>query len=346
MLSSGISMFNVAVIACVFVLSEVAVEALEPKLSKNRSSINVAGYDFGVRNIPGVDWKRPGKVNQDAWFRDDGENFDPPLSTSRKYSIVGVLDGHGKFGHELSDYFASNMASEIRQQLISNLQPVPELEQRLETLAGYKPDTNVSAKPLLALINGFNSVHLKAMEDPSIKTGRNGATCITCLLDEAAKKCHVAYSGDSRAIRFSDTLHTISVIAEETTVQLPSERERIEAREGSIRGNNVFYGPVGIAMTRALGDAVMIRAGVIPTPLVCTVDITGGDFIVLATDGIWDVLTDEDVRDTVLENKGAKAAADAIAEKAKKRWLKDLPIMDEEKADDITVMVLSWERGD
>ena len=122
-----------------------------------------------------------------------------------------------------------------------------------------------------------------------------------------------------------------------------TEKQRVDDSEGHIRGKNVFYGPVGIAMTRALGDAVMIRAGVVPTPLVHSIQLVKDDFIVLATDGVWDVLSNDAVRDVVLQYEGnAQEAADAIAKMAREKWVGDLPIMDEEKADDITVAVIRW----
>ncbi|KAL7526226.1 hypothetical protein ACHAXR_001379 [Thalassiosira sp. AJA248-18] len=93
-------------------------------------------------------------------------------------------------------------------------------------------------------------------------------------------------------------------------------------------------------MTRALGDAVMLRAGVIPTPMVGHSYLIKGDTLVLATDGIWDVLSNEQVKHISLKHGSAQGAADAIAETARKRWVGDLPIIDEEKADDITVVVL------
>ena len=64
----------------------------------------------------------------------------------------------------------------------------------------------------------------------------------------------------------------------------------------------VTYGPVGIAMTRALGDSVMIRAGVIPTPIVETYRIFNKTSLVLATDGIWDVLSNRDVTNIIINN--------------------------------------------
>ena len=49
-----------------------------------------------------------------------------------------------------------------------------------------------------------------------------------------------------------------------------TERARIEScPQARIDGRvNDFWGPVGIAMTRAVGDAIILRAGVLPWPIV------------------------------------------------------------------------------
>ncbi|CAJ1964855.1 unnamed protein product [Cylindrotheca closterium] len=295
-------------------------------------------FDIGLENIPGVDWKRPAKVNQDAWIQDETDDF----------VIVGVLDGHGKLGHEVSSYFASTLPSEIKQRLqeaYPNRIPVFELEERLKSVPELPQESDLSDDVLsLALTDSFHAVHWKAMLDPDQKPGRSGATCITCLINKKTKECHVAYVGDSKAILIgSGKEGSIQIVAERTTVNVPEERKRIESGEGSIRGSNVFYGPVGIAMTRALGDTVMLRAGVIPTPIVETFKLQDCDTLVLATDGIWDVLQDQEVSDTINDSfsGGAQGMAATLATIARKKWAGDLPIMDEVKADDITVLVLT-----
>ena len=55
-----------------------------------------------------------------------------------------------------------------------------------------------------------------------------------------------------------------------TTVHLPMERNRIEScNDSRIDTNgNVFYGPIGIAMTRSFGNSVMLRAGIIPISII------------------------------------------------------------------------------
>jgi len=134
------------------------------------------------------------------------------------------------------------------------------------------------------------------------------------------------------------------VLAHETTTAVAQERARVNKCEGRVdaMGNHVFYGPVGIAMTRAVGDAVMLRAGVIPSPQVDRYELTEECRIVVATDGVFDVLSNQQVRDvvddTLRAGGSAQEAADALANTAKRKWLGDLPI--EAKVDDITCIVI------
>lgn len=332
LISSNSSAVNAHPFAFVFQSSH-----RKPKFRLTHQILSVTGlhevFDIGLENIPGEDWKRPGKVNQDAWFQDETNDF----------VIVGVLDGHGKLGHEVSSYFASTLSSQIKHRLQSpNRIPVTELEARLKEVSELPVESDLSDVSL-ALIDSFHAVHWNSLVDPEQKPGRSGATCIACLINKKTKECHIAYVGDSKAICIGSGTLPIQVVAERITVNIPDERKRIEAGEGSIRGNNVFYGPVGIAMTRALGDSVMLRAGVIPTPIVETFKLQDRDTLVLASDGIWDVLHDQEVADTIKDtSNGAQAMATTLAAKARKKWAGDLPIMDEVKADDITVLVVTF----
>lgn len=110
----------------------------------------------------------------------------------------------------------------------------------------------------------------------------------------------------------------------------------------------------------------MLRAGVVPTPVIARVDdVRPGDILVLATDGIWDVLSDEDVAAIVMmdhqhhqclttttsnENEEeilstnqlflVDRACELIVQEARQRWIGDLPLADESPIDDITCMVV------
>jgi hypothetical protein len=51
---------------------------------------------------------------------------------------------------------------------------------------------------------------------------------------------------------------------------MASERARIQASDGARMNDsgNVWYGPIGIAMTRSLGSSAMLRVGILPVPIV------------------------------------------------------------------------------
>jgi serine/threonine protein phosphatase PrpC len=284
--------------------------------------------DIGVCTIAGKDFQRPKKVNQDASFQMEFEDG---------HICVGVLDGHGSQGHGLTKFLANELPIEIHGQL-REPRSILEWEEQIKRLGGFNlADEDSSSRHFLTLVNGFHAVHWKALNDSDIKAGRSGSTCIACLMKGDA--IEVAYVGDSMAILVSLD-GTVTPLSEATTVDMPLERQRIEQGEGAIIGSNVFYGPVGIAMTRALGDAVMLRAGVVPTPFVKSFVRKEGDVIVLATDGVSDVLTHQAVAKLVLATKDVDVASRNIAMAAKQKWIGDLPIVDEVKMDDITCMII------
>jgi len=149
---------------------------------------------------------------------------------------------------------------------------------------------------------------------------------------------HVGYVGNSRAIVIdmiesqndnpddtenatTATVTGITTWARETTVQnMPLERERISSfAEARIDENgSVWRGRIGLGMTRLLGHADMTPAGVIPTPFTATYprylskqdDPSSSRMVVMATDGVWNVLSNEQVAKLVLNerNNGLGAA--------------------------------------
>ena len=77
----------------------------------------------------------------------------------------------------------------------------------------------------------------------------------------------------------------------------------------------------GLAMARSLGDFRLKRYGVVSEPQVAHRRITAGDlFIILATDGVWDVLSNEEVVSIVCTTPRKQHASKAVAEAAAQRW--------------------------
>lgn len=319
-----------------------------PALRASTGTARSSKIAVGVCSKVGSDPNRPQKVNQDAYF---DQKFG-------EYSCLGVMDGHGLKGHILTEYLAKQLPKRIEEELQrggdsttgedGRDDSVKEFEHQLKTLANLDiPSTDDLVHG--ALIRAFHQAHVDAMQKTDIPAGRSGTTCVVCIRNDESSMLHIAYVGDSRAIllqRDDDgDVPTITALTTETTIHLQDERARIEQGEGRIDENgNVWYGPQGIAMTRSLGNAVMLRAGVVPTPFVKNVQLkqerNAKGRIIMASDGIWDVLSNDQVAELVDQNPDVQDAANAIQEEARLRWIGDLPFADEAKADDITCIVV------
>lgn len=97
----------------------------------------------------------------------------------------------------------------------------------------------------------------------------------------------------------------------------------------------------GLAMSRSLGDNLAQTIGVISTPEVKEFDIVQEDirYVVLASDGIWEFLTNEKVRDIIepyYQANDAKGGARRIVSEARKVW----EVRNKMAIDDITVIIL------
>jgi serine/threonine protein phosphatase PrpC len=232
-----------------------------------------------------------------------------------------------------------------------------------------------------ALTDAFLASHLDARRDDRIPTSRSGTTCVVCVLVENNNEeeddnvnspsltLYTAAVGDSSASLVTCSprqgLHTKTIATTSTVNHLHEERERIEscskARIDS--SGNVFLGPVGIAMTRALGDSILLQAGVLPLPIIDRYELSTREpgtqyYICAGTDGVFDVLTNARLADVLtktvahhenddhdddrfhMENTGESlmdVAARAVCSQAYDAWIADLPI--ETKVDDITCAI-------
>jgi serine/threonine protein phosphatase PrpC len=90
-------------------------------------------------------------------------------------------------------------------------------------------------------------------------------------------------------------------------------------------------------MSRAFGDLPCRRIGVTVEPELTVHRLRADDeLLVAATDGIWDVLSNEDVLALAGNATGAQAAARTLVEVAESRWLD----VEGGYVDDITAVVV------
>ena len=236
--------------------------------------------------------------------------------------LVGVFDGHR--GHEAAEFAAREMEAALAAALTGGVH---------------------SSEPGEALRTAFLEVDRRFRELPSFGSGATatfpGTTALAALI--LGDRLFVANAGDCRALLGSRGERTHILTTDHCTANA-SERRRVEAAGGRIvhRVDTWRVGRAALQCTRSLGDADAKAEGVIAEPEVVERRLEADDeFLVVASDGLWDVLEAADVcsliRDTV---KHPGMAAQRLATEALTRG----------SADNVSVAVVffggggSWER--
>uniref|UniRef100_J3LB01 protein-serine/threonine phosphatase n=1 Tax=Oryza brachyantha TaxID=4533 RepID=J3LB01_ORYBR len=165
----------------------------------------------------------------------------------------------------------------------------------------------------------------------------SGTTAVCAI--KQGKDLVVANLGDSRAVlaTMSETGYLQAVqLTVDHKPSVPEEAARIKRSEGRVFGLKDEPGVMrvwlpaenspGLAMARSLGDFRLKRHGVISTPEVTSRRVSAADlFIVLATDGVWDVLSNEEVVSIVCATPRKQHASKAVVEAAVQRWRSKFP---------------------
>ena len=87
-------------------------------------------------------------------------------------------------------------------------------------------------------------------------------------------------------------------------------------------------------MSRSVGDVVAHTAGVTTDPEFFERELTHADrFLVSATDGLWEFMTDDEVVTMVAtiatETGSPKACVEALVEESNARWMKNEQVIDD-----------------
>lgn len=92
-------------------------------------------------------------------------------------------------------------------------------------------------------------------------------------------------------------------------------------------------------MTRSFGDHAAAAVGVINIPEIMEMNLVAGDqFIVLASDGVWEFISNDEVAAIIMpfyKQNSAEKAAEALIKESVKRWQKE-----DSSIDDITCIII------
>ena len=265
--------------------------------SSQKTSSNIISY--GVHTMAGTNCFGVTKTNQDSYL----VKVDKNSYNNYEYNF-GVFDGHGSHGH---------FVSQAIKQFLNSLPPYDENVTKSTFLNIFqKLSNNINNSNYFESICSGSTVVIVYINYPKI-------VCINC--------------GDSRAILITKNNNIIS-LSNDHKPELPEERIRIEKMGGRIDKINgvgpfrVWYKNEdypGLAMSRSIGDQLAHKVGVSDEPEIKEYDAEDVNAlaVVVASDGVWEFMSNEEVKNIVMNYEFSKNASDcakSIVEKAREVW--------------------------
>ncbi|KAM0898620.1 hypothetical protein ACQ4PT_021789 [Festuca glaucescens] len=268
-------------------------------------------------------------INQDAMLIWDG------FGGEEDGVLCGVFDGHGPHGHLV--------ARRARDSLPLRLMSAA----RASSKNGLDMPAAAWRK---AFVRAYKAMDKDLRSHPSLDSFCSGSTAVTVL--KLGSDLYMANIGDSRAVLGSRDAAAGGMVAVQLTVDLkpdvPSEAERIKKCRGRVfalqdepevpRVWLPFDDAPGLAMARAFGDFCLKDYGVISVPDFFHWSLTDKDqFVILASDGVWDVLSNQEAIDIVSSSPSRSKAARTLVEAANREWKTKYPTS---RTDDCAVVCL------
>lgn len=245
-----------------------------------------------------------------------------------KVHFFAVFDGHG--GAEVAKHCADNLHEELRTVLAQNAKPAG----ADSSTAPETSDVFIPPGIEAALTSAFIHVDEQLAKD---KTAHEvGTTAVVALL--TSTHLWVANCGDSRAVLCRDGLAV--ALSADHKASRTDEVSRVQAAGGYVWWDRVMG---ELAVSRAIGDHCL-RPYVIAHPEVTRVLRRPEDqLLILASDGLWDVFSNQDACTVAWEAfhkaMAANAGAAKVAVKAAARALAK-SAMDKGSRDNITVVIV------
>ena len=272
------------------------------------------------------------KVNQDSFLVLQNEY------NLKDFNVFSVMDGHGVNGHLVSRFttkYFTNFFKKNKKMNASNSSE-DQLFYRLK-----KNDYDV-------LKRVFRHAERDLEKGGDIDANFSGTTCV--MVFQVGDRIICANVGDSRAIIVKgDKAIPLSI---DQKPDDPEESKRIKENGGEIsqyEEDGEKSGPFrvwkkgeaypGIAMSRSIGDFIASKLGVIPEPKFLEEKIDKDTkFIVVASDGVWEFLDNDTMKNMVMpyyEKKDPIGACKELIKKSTEFWNQEDIVVD-----DITCIVV------
>ena len=274
------------------------------------------------------------KPNQDNFFI-----FKNITSESNNY-FIGVCDGHGKYGKEISSFISVNLPLNLKQNFLDN--KIKLNKESLSTISKIITKT-------------FIQTNLSLNLNSNIGTSSSGSTCSSIIL--TPYRLISINLGDSRCVlgKYNNKWYYVNLTRDHKPKE-EDEKKRILEKGGKISkekdefGNKTGIariwkkdgGNIGLALTRSFGDEILSKIGVICEPEVKEFILSKDDkFIIIGTDGLWEYITSQECVEIVKEfylKNDIQGAINYLFKESAKRWITEQDVID-----DITIILIFLE---
>eukprot|EP00930_Biecheleria_cincta_P046913 TRINITY_DN32440_c0_g1_i1.p1 TRINITY_DN32440_c0_g1~~TRINITY_DN32440_c0_g1_i1.p1 ORF type:complete len:391 (+),score=59.50 TRINITY_DN32440_c0_g1_i1:31-1203(+) len=210
-----------------------------------------------------------------SYMEDGSRNVDPFLVPGRSsdecWAFFAVYDGHG--GREATDYCETRLH-----------------EQVLVEMRSLTPAKDAG----IALTRAFDKIDSQLAMYGAWNHGTTATVALVHRKKGQGMTLHVANVGDSRAVLLGNS--GARRVSTDHRPNDPAEAKRVAAE-----GGKVVDGRVGadLAISRSLGDHRLKGKGLSCVPDILTCSVACGHVLIIASDGLWDVVTDKDACEVV-----------------------------------------------
>ena len=240
--------------------------------------------------------------NANLEHRKDMEDFHyikALLNSKISCSYFGLFDGHS--GKEVGMYLMQNLHKILSQELKNNIN----LDNNSENIKN-------------SVINSFEKIDKEINSKNFTKESGSTGTVLLLYKDinsPSGKSFLCANVGDSKA--YLITKKEMKLITIDHNCNNEKEVKRIKDKGGIVFRGRVFG---TLMLTRSFGDKEMKKYGVLSTPDVYIKNIDEDDiFIVIASDGVWDVVEENEIFQMSKEKISSSDFSKKIVNLAKER---------------------------
>ncbi|CAD8192683.1 unnamed protein product [Paramecium pentaurelia] len=291
-------------------------KSITPKYQRRQTII------YAMRTKAGCQINKATKINQDSAI------ICPKILENIGYKLFAVSDGHGLNGHLVSNFIKQALPKHLHKYLGDNHEDIKQQIARAFTITNreiWNSDTD---------------------------TNLSGSTTASVLITKDI--IYTANVGDSRAILCKfDQVWQIVPLTRDHKPDDPEEIKNIVDAGGRVEQQRDYHGnPIGpfrvwlqyiqapgLAMSRSFGDKVGAQAGVTAIPEIKEFALTNHDqFIIVASDGVWEYLSNEEVMSLVIpyfEKDNPEHAAEKVVSEAIQAWRRNSLARD-----DITCIII------